>query len=60
MQRLSSGIFQHLEMRRNWRLRMSNQESKRKIRRDRESDPGGQMKKVFREERVIDYANKVK
>lgn len=38
MQRLSSGILQHLEMRRNWRLRMSNQESRRKIRRDYERE----------------------
>lgn len=58
MQTLISGVPQHLEVRRNWSLKMSIQEGKRKIR--RQGDPGGQTKKVFKEERLINQASKVK
>ena len=58
MQTLISGVLQHLEVRRNWSLRRSNQEAKRKTR--IEGDPGGRTKKVFKGEGVITWANKVK
>ena len=58
MQTLISGVPQHLEVRRNWSLKMNIQEDKRKIR--REGDPGGQTKNVFKEDRLINQGSKVK